>query len=81
LDVEAEGTVRKAESGYAFEQIILRPTLTLTGEKERVRANQLLGKAKRLCPVSRAIAVPQVFDPRVNVKVSKGEFVDAAPVK
>lgn len=80
LEVEVEGTVRKAESGYAFERITLRPTLTLSREEEQLRAHRLLDKAKRLCLISRAIAVPQVFEPRVEIQMSKGEYVDAEPV-
>jgi peroxiredoxin-like protein len=80
LEVEAKGTVRKAESGYAFEQITLRPTLTLSEEKERPLGERIMDKAKRLCLISRAIATPQVFDPRVKVKTAKGETIDAVPV-
>lgn len=78
LEVEVEGSVRKAESGYAFEQITLRPTLMLSGEEDRVRADRLLEKAKRLCLISRAIAVPQGFEPTVKVKTPRGESETAA---
>jgi hypothetical protein len=35
LQVEATGTVDKADSGYSFSQIILRPHLKITGERAR----------------------------------------------
>lgn len=67
LEVEVEGTVRKADSGYEFEAITLRPTLTLSDPEERPRAERLLEKTKRLCLVSRAVSVPQTFVPHVHV--------------
>ena len=73
LEVEVSGTVRKAESGYAFEKITLRPTLKLAREEEHPRADRLLDKAKRLCLISRALAVPQRFEPRVEVRVGRVE--------
>jgi len=75
LEVEVSGTVGKAESGYAFQEITLRPTLTLSlsRKEEHSRADRLLDKAKRLCLISRALAVPQAFEPRVEVKVGKIE--------
>jgi|SRR5215469_9683455 len=66
LEVEVEGTVRKAESGYEFAGVLIRPTLTIVNLEEQPRADRLLEKAKRLCLVSRAIAMPQTFEPRVQ---------------
>ena len=66
LEVEVEGKVNKAESGYEFAGIIIRPTLTISNLEEQPRADRLLEKAKRLCLVSRAIAIPQTFEPRVQ---------------
>jgi organic hydroperoxide reductase OsmC/OhrA len=66
LEVEVEGTVRKAESGYEFAGILIRPTLTISNLDERPRADRLLEKARRLCLVSRVLAIPQTFEPRVQ---------------
>ena len=51
----------------------MKPNDALPGEEEHVRADRLLDKAKRLCLISRAIAVPQVFEPTVKIKTSEGE--------
>lgn len=66
LEVEVEGTVRKAESGYEFAGVLIRPTLTISNLDDRSRADRLLEKAKRLCLVSRALAIPLAFEPRVQ---------------
>ncbi len=67
LEVEAEGTLRKLESGYGFSEIILRPGLTIADPEKRERALELLRKAKALCLVSRALGVEQRVEPRVEV--------------
>ena len=68
LEVAVEGTARKAESGYEFAGILIRPTLTIPNPEERLRADRLLEKAKRLCLVSRALVTQQRFESSVRVK-------------
>ena len=68
LEVEAAGKVDKADSGYSFSHIILRPHLKILGEGERARGFELLQKAESLCLVSRALAVTLAFEPVVEVK-------------
>jgi organic hydroperoxide reductase OsmC/OhrA len=72
VQVEVEGTVRKAESGYEFATILIRPTLTISDPTEHGRADRLLATAKRLCLVARALVTQQGFETEVRV---------AAPVK
>ncbi|MGA7770637.1 MAG: OsmC family protein [Candidatus Sulfotelmatobacter sp.] len=67
LLVEAGGTVRKAESGYSFSEIVIRPTLTIASSSERDRALDLLNNAEKLCLVSRAILTPLRFEPRFEM--------------
>lgn len=67
LAVEAEGTVSKTDTGYGFTEIIIRPNLTIASEENRQQAISLLHKAKALCLVSRALAVPQKFEIQVEI--------------
>jgi len=67
LEVEAQGAIRKADSGYEFGEIMIRPKLTISSEEEQPRALRLLEKTKNLCLVSRALSVTQIFEPRVHV--------------
>src|SRR5438309_10626849 len=46
LEVEVEGSIRKTDSGYAFNEIVIRPKLTISSEEEQTRALRLLQKAK-----------------------------------
>lgn len=69
LEVEAEGTVSKTDSGYWFSEIVIRPNLKIASEESRQRAISLLHKAKALCLVSRALATPQVCE--IQVEISK----------
>jgi len=67
LQVEASGTVRKAETGYVFTEITLRPNLKIASAEERERALDLLKRAERLCLVSRAIGAPVKFEPQLEI--------------
>ena len=68
LEVEAEGTVSKTGTGYTFSAIVIRPSLTIPNEDKRERAINLLQKAKELCLVSRALAIAQKFETRVEIR-------------
>jgi len=80
LEVEVEGVIRKAASGYAFEEIVIRPNLTISGEEEQSRALRLLQKAKTVCLVSRAVSVEQKLETRVKVGEPRVEYSHALPV-
>ena len=73
LQVEVEGTVSKGESGFAFSEIIFRPTLTIDDKAKRDRALSLLQKTKTACLVSKALAVPPSLDPRLEVRNAVSE--------
>jgi peroxiredoxin-like protein len=70
LQVEVQGWVNKSESGYLFSEIVIRPTVKISTEEDRARAERLMEKSKRLCLVSRALAVAQKFEPLVQAPPS-----------
>jgi organic hydroperoxide reductase OsmC/OhrA len=70
LEVAVEGVVRKAASGYEFAEIVIRPKLTISSSTERSQCDRLLHKAKQLCLISRALTVPQRFEPRIQVRAT-----------
>jgi uncharacterized OsmC-like protein len=67
LQVEASGTVRKADSGYSFTQIVVRPNLKIASAEERDRALDLLKRAEKLCLVSRALGTNLKFEPQLEI--------------
>ena len=67
LQVEVEGTINKAETGYSFGEVLIRANLVIPRAEEEARASKLLHKAKGLCLVSRALSVAQKFEPHVQV--------------
>jgi organic hydroperoxide reductase OsmC/OhrA len=67
LAVEAEGIMSKTDTGYGFNDIVIRSNLTIASEENRQRAVSLLHKAKSLCLVSRALATPQKFEIQVEI--------------
>src|SRR5271169_6180588 len=81
LQVEVEGDIRKAETGYDFSEILIRASLTISREQERVLAIKLLHKAQGLCLVSRALSVEQKFEPRVQVGELRTVTSQALPIQ
>lgn len=71
LEVQVEGTIEKVDSGYAFTEIVIRPNLSVSSEEDEVRGMRLLQKVKALCLVSRALSVPQIFEPHLQVNQAK----------
>ena len=59
--------MRKAESGYQFSQIVVRPNLKIGSAEERERALDLLKRAEKLCLVSRAIGTTIKFEPQLEI--------------
>ena len=71
LEVEIEASVRRGRTTECnFNEILIRPRLTLNSEEQREAGLNLLRRTKSVCIVSRAIMVPQTLEPAVEtVKV------------
>ena len=67
LEVEVQGTVHRADSGYQFSEIIMRPNLTISCEEGRERALVLLRKAEALCLISRALSITLTVASRIQI--------------
>lgn len=84
LEVEIEGSVRRSRTaGCNFDEILIRPRLTVHAEDQREIGLTLLRRTKSVCMISRAITVPQTLEPTVdtiNVPV-EGWSNDEAVVK
>jgi organic hydroperoxide reductase OsmC/OhrA len=59
--------VRKADSGYSFAQIVVRPNLKIASAEERDRALELLKRAEKLCLVSYALGTNFKFEPQLEI--------------
>ncbi len=79
LQVEVDGGISKAETGYSFGEVSIRANLMIPQEEERARALKLLNKTKSLCLVSRALSIEQRFEPHVQVGEPHLEVSQALP--
>ena len=68
LHLDAEGTVGQDEGGWRFEEIVLRPRLTISNLAQRALANRLLRSAKEKCLVARSMACPVVLESAVIIE-------------
>jgi organic hydroperoxide reductase OsmC/OhrA len=74
LQVEVEGDISRAETGYNFGGVLVRANLTVPPAADHARALKLLHKAEGLCLVSRALSVEKRFEPRVEVSETRVEI-------
>jgi organic hydroperoxide reductase OsmC/OhrA len=68
LQVEADGTVGKMDTGYGFSEIVMRPNLTILDEESRERGISLLQKTAGLCLVSRALSPAPKLEIRLDTR-------------
>src|SRR4051812_37829150 len=67
LEIEVEGSVRRNRAaGCNFNEILIRPRLTVHSQDQCEAGLALLQRTKVLCMVSRAIAAPQTLEPAVQ---------------
>ena len=77
LAVEVRGTLCKADRGYCFGDIAIRPKLTIMDADEQPRTFRLLQKAAAACLVSRLLSVEPLLEPHVRVLESQCTFAGA----
>ena len=62
----AEGELSKDSSGYQFTRITINPVLTVKPGNENM-AKRIIDKAHGLCMVARALNIPVMVEPRIEV--------------
>ena len=60
-------TLEKADGGLRITGVTLEPRITVPAEKDRERAQRLIEKAEKMCPVSSSIKCPVVVTAMVLV--------------
>jgi peroxiredoxin-like protein len=65
LEVSVDGEVEKAEGGFLFSKITVRPLLTIKHESQRERGLRLLEKSEKACLVSRSLKSEIILEPQV----------------
>jgi peroxiredoxin-like protein len=68
IEASATGTLEKAEGGFRFTRVMIRPELTIAHESDRERALRLLEKTERSCLVSRSLRSEVLLEPKVLVQ-------------
>jgi organic hydroperoxide reductase OsmC/OhrA len=66
---EASGTMTEADDGGGqFEEVVLRPVVTVRSADMVERAEELHHRASQLCFITRSVNFPVRHDPRVEVQ-------------
>jgi len=56
IEVAVEGVLEKDAGGYRFNTISLQPVVIIFEEDQRQRAQHMLEKAARICPITRSLS-------------------------
>jgi len=82
LQVEMDWKAGDTKHGLGFGEIVVRPTLTVASESQVEEGLVLLRRTKTLCTISRAVAIDQVMETRVEVsRVPPGGWAEEAPAR
>ncbi|KPJ58319.1 MAG: hypothetical protein AMS15_08675 [Planctomycetes bacterium DG_23] len=65
---EAEGTFERKEETYQFTKIVVRPRITVGGEKDKEKALQAINEAEKRCPLAESAKAEIIVEPTVVVK-------------
>jgi len=65
IEVAVEGAMERDSGGYRFTTISLRPVVIIFAENQRERAQHLLEKAARICPVTRSLSAKVELDAKI----------------
>ena len=67
LELDAEGILTQDPAGWRFQEVVLRPRLTITRLEDKELGNRLLHKAEKNCLVGRSLACPIVLEPAIII--------------
>ncbi|GIL24379.1 MAG: hypothetical protein BroJett042_28920 [Bacteroidota bacterium] len=66
----AKGKLEQVEGKYLMTEVILEPSVTITDEKDRERAERILTKAEAACLISNSIKSKVTMIPKIIVQAA-----------
>jgi len=72
IEVAVEGALERDPGGYRFNTIYLRPVVIIFAEDQRERAQHLLEKAARICPVTRSLSAKVELESKILAEHTVG---------
>ena len=67
FELETEGVLVQDQAGWRFQEVVLRPRLTIARPEDKDLGNRLLHKAETNCLVARSLACPVVMEPALII--------------
>jgi organic hydroperoxide reductase OsmC/OhrA len=64
---DSKGKLEQVEGKYLMTEVILEPTVTISHEKDRERAERVLTKAEAACLISNSIKSNVIMIPKIVV--------------
>jgi len=69
---EAEGKLERGAEGFSFTEILVRPSIEVTKEEDRAKAEELIEKAEGNCLISNSIKSKVSVEPSIAVSKAGG---------
>lgn len=63
----SKGKLEQVDGKFLMTQILLKPVVTITDEKDRDRAERVLQKSERACLISNSIKSEVIMEPTIEV--------------
>ena len=63
----AKGKLEQVEGKFLMSEVILEPSVTITEEKDRDRAERILQKSEAACLISNSVKAKIVFKPEIKI--------------
>ena len=68
LEMETDGILAQDQEGWRFQEVVLRPRLTIARAEDKELGNRLLHKAKKNCLVGRSLACTVILEPALIIE-------------
>jgi peroxiredoxin-like protein len=65
---KSKGKLEQVEGKFMMSEIILEPTVIITDEKDRERAEKVLQKSEAACLISNSVKSKVTMTPKINLK-------------
>jgi len=67
LSIDSEGILDQVEGKFLMTEVILKPTLTITNEQDRERAERIMHKSEAACLISNSVKAKVTLEPTVLI--------------
>ena len=73
FNCKANGKLERPDGKYLMSEVILQPSVTLSNEKDRERANRVLQKSEIVCLITNSVKSKVIVKPEILIEAGVAE--------